>query len=284
MRVESFPFLTSEPTIVDSGNPGPTSVILGGVHGDEICGVFAMRQMMTNPETLRVTKGKVILMYGNLEAIKQNKRLVGENLNRMFLADDALYSEKAKASYEYKRAMEIRPYLQEADVLLDLHSVGTLDSVPFIICENNGVSIANRFDVSIVCSGLDEAHPGGTDGYMNTIGKIGLCMECGQDTDPVAVDRAMEGVRTFLDTIGHTDKPIPPVNKGQRHIRVTFIYKNEAPFTLERDFEEFEDIKEGDLIGKDGDKEVRADRDGLIMFARSKQESGGECFCIAEVQ
>lgn len=290
MKWQSFTFLQEDPVIIDAGVPGPTVMILGGIHGDEICGVFAVKSLIDQRATCALKKGKLILMYGNLQAIRANLRQVDENLNRMFHTDPAAYTPKMQESYAYLRAMQIKPYLDQTDVLLDLHSVGNQDAVPFVICEENGREIARHFSVPIVCSGLDDAHPGGTDGYMNKSGKIGLCLECGQHTDPGAVELAQEGITTFLAAMGMLDadsqllsKLSPTVQPAQRQIRVATIYKNRyASFQLAKNFEEFEEVQVGELLGYDGDAPVYAEKTALILFARSRTAPGEECFCLAE--
>ena len=79
--------------------PGPTSMILVGVHGNERCGNEAVEELLP---TLSIEKGRVIIVQGNPRAIEQNVRFTEMNLNRMFKPDDQLSVEE-KQSYEYSR-------------------------------------------------------------------------------------------------------------------------------------------------------------------------------------
>ena len=88
-------------------NPGTTSIIIAGIHGDERGGIDAFEEIIPN---LKIENGRVIFMYGNPEAIKLNKRFTEANLNRMFNEDSAILDEQ-KNSYEYKRAQCIKKYL-----------------------------------------------------------------------------------------------------------------------------------------------------------------------------
>ena len=58
------------------------------------------------------------------------------------------------------------------------------------------------FPVDTVVSGLDTLHPGGSDGYMNSIGKVGLCIESGSIYDPRGIEIARDSVLNFLRATG----------------------------------------------------------------------------------
>lgn len=256
---------------------GPTSIILAGVHGDEICGIKAFEKILP---TLQIKKGRVLFGYGNPRGIELGKRLTDTNLNRMF-KDEDLLSEKEKSSYEYKRAQFLKKYFSEADALLDVHASNTENSRPFIICEANAKNIAEYLPVDLSVSGFDEIEPGGTDYYMNSIGKIGICIECGYIGDEQATRTAENGILAFLKARGHISNDIPPTK--QSHIKVYNLYLTKTEnFILSKQFTDFEPVSKGQLIGHDGDSEIRADRDGFILFARNRQQIGAEAFLLAE--
>ncbi len=81
------------PIILQSDVPGPTVVILGGVHGNETCGVKALPAL----SQVSLQRGKLILLYGNPLAIEQNVRFVEYNLNRLFCVDDDVPNEAKKS-------------------------------------------------------------------------------------------------------------------------------------------------------------------------------------------
>ena len=75
---------------------GSTSIILAGIHGDEKCGVEALRKILPN---LEIERGRILFGYGNPRAIEAHQRFTEANLNRMFRSDDVL-SKNEKRSYE----------------------------------------------------------------------------------------------------------------------------------------------------------------------------------------
>ena len=257
--------------------PGPTSMILVGVHGNERCGVEAIEQLLP---TLTIQKGKVIIVYGNLRAIEQDVRFTETNLNRMFKPDDQLTDDE-KNSYEYSRAQFLKQYLDQVDVLLDVHASFTPVSKRFVICEKNSKDITQYIPVSTVVYGFDAIQPGGTDYYMNTIGKIGICIECGYLGDPNSTEVAKESIVAFLQSMGHIEGRIEI--QQQQTIQITTMYMTKTDnFVLTKKFDDFEEVKRGKVIGIDGVEEIKAEYDGIILFTRNRERLGEEGFLFGK--
>lgn len=254
--------------------PGPISMILVGVHGDEKCGPEALGRLLPS---LSIERGLLLIAYGNPEAIGQNKRFVEENLNRMFKPEDQL-SEKEKKSYEYKRAQFLKESFDQAEVLLDIHASFTPGSQRFAICEPVAWPLVKHLPVDLAVSGFDSVEPGGTDYYMNSHGKIGICLECGYLDDDYSTTVAMEGIKDFLAIRGHIISESPE-ERAQKHVEIKKLYLSKTDrFVLARSFQDFEEIRRGELISHDGEEEIRADYDGVILFARNVGSPGEEAF------
>lgn len=110
--------------IFDSGLRGPDLVIVGMVHGNEYAGGHALEILrQSNPVPLT---GRLTLILANLEAFDRfdqvapmNSRYLTEDLNRLW-HPSRLQSDEY--SSELDRAREILPFIERADLLLDLHS------------------------------------------------------------------------------------------------------------------------------------------------------------------
>ena len=116
--------------------PGPCVLIIGAIHGNERIGKAVILKLSheINPKKLC---GELILIFGNPAAYAANKRFINFDLNRLFnpsqigiLKGKPIHS----LNIEEKRALEIEPYLQKANYLLDIHST-IKPSVPFVYCE-----------------------------------------------------------------------------------------------------------------------------------------------------
>ncbi len=257
-------------------NPGTVSIILGGVHGDEICGIKAIETLIAS---LKIERGTVYLGYGNPAAITASKRQTEANLNRMFCEERL--SPANRASYEYGRAQFLKSYLDKASALLDIHASFTPDSKPFVICENNSKGIVEYLPVDLMVSGFDTIEPGGTDYYMNKTGRIGICVECGNIKDSASDQLAVDAAFAFLKARGHITNDLS--KRLQQRIRMYMLYKNKSTFfKLTKPFRDFEVVKAGKLIGQDGVEEIRAHEDGVILFAQNSLAPGQEVFLFGK--
>ncbi len=273
-------FICMEEVIEKKGiKPGKVSVIMAGTHGDEGCGVEAFKLILPN---LEIQKGKVVFIFGNPKAIEQKKRFTEVNLNRLFSRDNK-YTKNIKSSYEYKRSLFIKKLLNKADALLDIHST-THKNAPFIICEKNANKIINSFpkDFKRVLYNFNTIEPGGTEGYMNDIGKVGICVECGQHNDKKSIKNAFNAIQSFLQAQGHIESK-KSIKVARENIKMTSIYHTKTDsFVLKKKFKDFEKIKKGQIVALDGCKVVKASKDGLIVFAHNCNKKGSEGFLVGK--
>ncbi len=108
----------------DSGAPGRTLMITSLIHGNELCGAWALKTLLASG--LRPQRGAMVLAFCNLDGYDRfdvrrhdASRFLEEDLNRVWL-DERL----AQASNcERRRAAELLPWVKRADWLLDLHSM-----------------------------------------------------------------------------------------------------------------------------------------------------------------
>ena len=132
--------------------PGPHVVVVALIHGNEIAGAVALdRFLRTSPSPLR---GTLTAGFANLEAYDRfdptqptASRYVDEDMNRLW---DATILDSQRQSSELARARAMRPLIEQADVLLDLHSM-LWPSEPLIL---SGPTTRGR------APGLRHRHPG----------------------------------------------------------------------------------------------------------------------------
>ncbi len=265
-------------TTIHGSKPGKTIAILAGVHGNEQGGIRAIQEAISLP----IKSGTVHYIIGNPRALEQNVRFTEMNLNRAFIRGP-LKNPSLEDTYERIRAMELMPLLDTCDALLDIHSVNNKQATPFVICEPDYFDIAKKLPFSIISNGWNDIEPGGTDYYMSTAGKPGICIECGYHNDPNVTTLALGSVRIFLQIMGSISGPILQENNNQRIVSVTDAYITKTKFQLARPFSDFEPITKDELLGHDGDKEYRAPRNGIVVFARNTSRAGEEAIVFGIV-
>jgi succinylglutamate desuccinylase len=261
---------------ISSEIPGQNLIILAGVHGNEYCGVEAIKKIT---KKLKIDNGSVSFIIANPKALKLKSRCYENNLNRMFKEE---LTKNEKLSYEYKRATLLKKYMDRSDILLDLHSTSDKDSIKFIICENNAKNIVKYLPIKLVVSGFDNIEPGGTDYYMNKIGKIGICAECGYDNSPASIETATECIIEFIKACGNIiDNKIIPKKQSSLKIFKNY-YTTTAKFGLSKQFKNFEKIKYQQIIGFDSEKIIKAPCDCFILFAENSKEIDSEVFLLGK--
>ena len=258
----------------DSWNPWKIITLMAWVHWDEKSGQTILEELCKN---LEIIQGIVyIIPYYNPRAITGNIRQTEKNMNRAF------HILPQWDTYEDLRAQELLPIFRESDILLDIHNtLNTENSIPFLISEH---SEWNRyFPVDRVISGLDSLHPGGSDGYMNTIGKVWLCIESGSIYDPHGAEIAWESIMNFLRATGNIEW-IPQVMENQESYNLdTIIKAKTTDFRFVKKWLDFEWVKQWELIAHDWTESICAPYDGIIVFSHETKNIGDEMCVFGKV-
>lgn len=256
--------------IFDSGKPWNTTTIMVWVHGNELSGPAALLEILP---TLQITSGKVFLIFANLRALDQNIRQTEKNMNRSFVQNSSWNT------YEDIRAREIMSFLDQSDYLLDIHNtLNTQNSIPFVISEDR--EVWEVFDVDFVVSGFDTLHPGGSDGYINSLGKKWVCIECGSIYDPRWYAIAKNSITNFLKFTENTDGK-NKVFSQKKYLRFDTIYKNTTlDFSFSKNFEDFEFVRKWQKIATDWQKQIFAKENGYILFPYLPTKIHDEIFCF----
>jgi len=264
----------------ESGKPGPHVLVNALTHGNEICGAIVLDRLLR--QKLRPVRGALTLAFANVEAFARfdpanpyASRFIDEDFNRVWTP---AVLDGPRRSAELARARELRPFVEAADFLLDIHSM-LEPSPPVMICGPLEKGIRFAFDVGVpehIVS--DTGHSNGT--RMRDFGGFGdpksdknaLLVECGQHWERNAERVAWQTTWRYLDFLGAVDKaaaareienPVPP----QRLIRVTeAVVANSPAFRFARPFAGLEVVpRRGDVIAWDGDQPVRAPYDNCVL-------------------
>lgn len=269
----------------ETGVPGPTLGIMGGVHGNELSGIEVVSNLRS--QSLDIVGGSVVLMLGNLRAIDEDVRFTEVNLNRSFrhLTEQEMELGIEGLSYEVQRAQELLPYLDQTDALLDLHEFDFRDLDPFIICERNALQTAKRIGAPIISFGWSQSEAGGTDGYMYENGKEGICYELGDLTDPEGnIRRGHEAVKRFFSAHGLLAESFEPLYAEPVYVQTDFAHvRTGEEFHMQREFTTFEPLKEGEIIAIEDGSPIVAGKDEVIIFPKQNPQLNAEAFTIGKV-
>jgi predicted deacylase len=265
--------------VKESGKPGPTVMVAALTHGNEVSGAVVVDALLTRG--LKPRKGTLIFSFNNIEAYQRfdpknpfKSRMIDEDFNRTWGRLD-----QPATTRETKRAQVIRPYVERADYLLDLHSMHD-DCVPLMLCGplDRGVELAKRLGApaDIV---RDRGHAAGM--RMRDYGAFGdpksnrtaLLIETGQHWRASSVVVAKDVTHRFLTETGIVEasdlpadwkQPAPP---AQKIVQVTHaIATKRGNFTPARRFEGQEVIAEaGTVLGHDDGEAVTTPYDNCVL-------------------
>ncbi|MDH5265450.1 MAG: succinylglutamate desuccinylase/aspartoacylase family protein [Betaproteobacteria bacterium] len=265
----------------ESGRPGPHVMVNAVTHGNEICGAIVVDRLLR--AGLRPTRGTLTLSFANIEAFSRfdpqrpyATRFVDEDFNRVWNAPTL---DGPRDSTELRRARELRPFVEAADFLLDIHSM-LEPSPPVMICGPLDKGIRFAFDVAIPRDIVsDEGHANGTrmrdfSGFGDAGSpKNALLVECGQHWERAAEHVAWQTTWRFLRHLDVVDREaadreiVAGAPAPQRLVRVTEAVVARTPgFRFARAFSGMEVVPNaGDLIAYDGEEPVRAPYDNCVL-------------------
>jgi len=245
-----------------------TTVIMTWVHGNERSWIDVFTKLLN---TIEINNWTVFFVFWNPKAIEKNVRFLEKNLNRCF------HIEINWDTYEDNRAKTIIKILNKSDYLLDIHN--TINkSKPFLISERKDLD--KYFPVDKVVSWFDKLHPWWSDGYMNSIWKVGLCIECWNIGNKTWEKIAEESIINFLKFTWNIEwKPI--LYKGKDHFNFYEIYKTKTDnFRLNREFNEFEGIRKWEIIWYDWNECIISKKDWVMLFAYAANKIWSEGFTM----
>lgn len=271
--------------------PGPTLLILGGIHGNEPAGVLAADRVLPRIQERRADlRGEVVLLRGNTRALERNVRYIDADLNRQWRADNARIGESGNCvpleMSELVEQGELLVALKEAisrargDIyFVDLHTTSA-QGKPFATV---GDTLRNRrfalnFPVTIVL-GLEEQIDGTLLEYINHLGAITMGFEAGQHEAITSVDHHEAVIwnatvatgnfrREDLVELDHWRSVLKRAGGGRRVVEVRHRHAivPEDGFQMEPGFRNFQPVRRGQVLARDRSGEIEARETGLILL------------------
>ncbi|MDH0864035.1 succinylglutamate desuccinylase/aspartoacylase family protein [Mitsuaria sp. GD03876] len=200
--------------VLESGLPGPSAMVVALIHGNELCGAIALDWLLA--QGVRPARGRLVLAFANVEAFERfdalepfASRCVDEDMNRIW--DDAVLR-GSRVSVELRRARELAPFVDAADVLLDLHSMQEPGAPALTICGQTDKSVALARALGQPATLLvDTGHAAGLrmidrGGFADPASaRQAVLVECGAHWDRASADMAIDVTLRFLRELGMVD-------------------------------------------------------------------------------
>ncbi len=269
--------------------PGPHVVLLALAHGNEIAGAIALDRLLA--ADLAPARGRLTFGFVNLAAFERFdprqptlSRFLDEDINRVW---DAATLVGPRCSVVLERARAIRPMIDSADVVLDLHSM-LWPSDPLMLC---GATAKGR----ALAAGIgtpelvvaDHGHASGrrlldyTRFAAPDTPFVANLVEAGQHWLPTTVDAMLASIAGLLRHFGMapaTHPALPPVSaKRQRFAEVTdAVAATTGSFAFVQPWRGGEIVaRRNTLIALDGTTEIRTPYDDCLLVMPSLRPSRG---------
>lgn len=182
--------------------------IVGGTHGNEFSGVYALKQWQSNPAITARDSFSTEHVFANPPAYSANKRYLDCDLNRQF--DPKLLADYSLANYEQSRAKALNQQLgpkgdPRVDFIIDLHNT-TSNMGPTLILltldtfnKQLAAYISERMPDAII---LVEDHIEPIQhAFLCSVGKQGVIVEVGPQPQSVLRHDVMESMQEMTTHI-----------------------------------------------------------------------------------
>ncbi len=287
----------------ESIQPGRCVMVSALVHGNEICGAWALCKLLEALSSGEVSlcQGSLILAFCNLDAFDSfdpnnadASRFVDEDLNRQWAPERI----QAADTRERRRAGALAPFVAQADWLLDIHSMH--DSGPPLMLTGvlaRNIALAERLGAPLDVV-VDAGHAQGVrmrdfgrlaaaDGHPDGAGTCSLLIECGFHGALSSRDVAVDACARFLVESGAVQSmpsawylaPCATDSAGgmqgaQRIHTVTHaIAGKSAAFKFELPVSALASVpKKGTLLASDGDTQWHTPYDDCTLVMPSMRQ------------
>lgn len=267
--------------------PGPHVAITGVVHGNELAGAIALDWLFRRG--VRPRRGRLSLAFANVAAYRRfdaldptASRWVDEDFNRLW---DPGTLAAPRRSIELDRARALQPWIEDVDVLLDIHSMQS-PSPPLTLAglHAKGVRLAEATAMpSLVVTDAGHAAGRRLRDYA-AFGRAGgdkaaILVECGQHWATATAAVAIESAVRFLRATGAVepdwaddDVPLARPAPSQRIEVTEAVTVRSRRFAFTADYQGLEVIPErGSVIATDEDRPVVTPYDDCVLIMPSRR-------------
>ncbi len=236
------------------------------VHGNEIGGIEVLLQILEEIRSQKLSlKSNLRLILGNVDAYFEDKRYLESDMNRAFGSED-------RKSKEELRAHELETYLQDTDVLIDIHQTIGATKTPFFIFEYDEESyhLARYLHptLPVVTNTKKRDFQGKTStGYTISKGGMAVTLETGQKIiEDTQISLALEISRIAIETDFGDSLPVSPLSHIYTFSQI--IHNPDRSLEMVKQFVNFDPIKKDEVLARNSLREVRSEVDGVILFAK----------------
>ena len=184
--------------------------LIGGVHGNELVGIYLVKKFQQNPQLVKRNSFDVITLLANSQAIKLGKRYIDIDLNRCFNLQDL--NDYNLTQYEQVLAKKIFQKIQQSqiDFLIDIHTSTANMGITLLLSNllpfNLNLAaylISLEPTIKVVCS-----QNNGNNNRLRNVCQLGLTIEIGSIAhgvlDPIwfqKTETLISNILNYIDAV-----------------------------------------------------------------------------------
>ncbi len=273
---------------IEGSGEGPTLIFMGGIHGNEPSGVFALKKVLQEVDRTLV-KGCIYAIAGNLWALERGVRYHEEDLNRVWMEDrihrlpdsvkDAANEDIAQQVEIYKVVKEILSTNSGPFYFFDLHTTSS-ETVPFLTV--NDSMLNRKFTVQYplpIILGIEEYLEGPILSYINELGYVAFGYEAGQHDNMSSIENHMAFIYLSMVFCGSIKKK--NINFHQCYDRLAkttgdvrniyeiyfrYLIQPDEEFKMRPGYFNFQRVRTGQVLADSNGKAIKAQSDGRIFM------------------
>jgi predicted deacylase len=272
--------------------PWPTMIFLGGMHGNEPSGVFALYKVLHDLKARNtLIKGNIYAISGNLRALEKGERYHTRDLNRMWTSEnmDLLASGKLKSdSEDTAELLELYNLIQgilEKEpgpfYFMDLHTTSS-ETIPFVLVNDSLVNrkFTEQYPLPMIL-GIEEYLEGPLLSYINELGYVAFGYEAGQHDDLASIENHIAFIYLTLKFAGsvneedinyyHYYEQLAKTSVDSKYvyeISYGFRIKQGDSFIMKPGFVNFQHVKKGQEMAIKNENPIIASYNGRIFMPR----------------
>lgn len=263
---------------------GATLIAVAAIHGNEQAGIHASKRVLDKLGA-RMTGGELVVLAGNVGAIRENRRFRTRDLNRMWTESIVSSIEKRGAGEtEDGEVLELLLAIRAAVArargpvyLVDLHTTSAA-GVPFALFGDTTPAqraFAGAFPLPVIM-GLEEQLVGVLSAYFRAHGCTTIAVEGGQHDDPATVDNLEAVLLVAAEAAGLVTEHFIDAHELLSNKRADLprlmqvisrhAIKPEDAFEMMPGFRNLDYARTEQLLARDRAGEIRAKSDGLVIL------------------
>ena len=286
---------------IEGTKKGPTVIFIGGIHGNESSGVFAIHDVFKsiNEQSLPI-KGNVYGIAGNLPALQDGKRYLTEDLNRLWMSERMSALDDLEIPQDHVEKNEQAEILRTIqDILnandgpfyfMDMHSTSS-ESIPFLVVNDSLLNrkFTEQYPLPMIL-GIEEYLDGPILSYINELGYVSFGFEAGQHDDLASYQNQKAFIYlslVFAEALNQDQFDYFHYYEqlAKNSIRAKDIYEisyrlqldSEDVFKMNPGFVNFQRVNKGQVLAQKNGEAVKALLPGRI-FMPLYQSQGSEGF------